>query len=71
MKAYLLGRLSNLTAWLGFAILLGEITLHAGDISTLMIVLAILLIVVPEEKVRSTTTDWTTSINNWLENDKD
>lgn len=67
MKAYLLSRLTSMPAWLGFAVLLGELILHARDISTLMILLAAALIALPEDRIRKQTNEWARQIKSWME----
>lgn len=69
MKEYLLSRLTSLPAWLGMAVLLGELILHARDVSTLMLLLAAALIALPEDRIRRQTEEWARQIKTWTEGD--
>jgi hypothetical protein len=62
MKNYLLGRAESLTAWIGFIGFILEIVLHLGNASTLMLVLFVVLIVMPETKFRDLFADWTKKV---------
>lgn len=64
---YFLGRMSSMSAWIGILLFIAEIVLHLGNVSTLMLVLAVVLIVVPEETVRTTFAKWTEEVRDWLE----
>lgn len=62
IKKYLLGRAESLTAWIGFIGFILEIVLHLGNVSTLMLVLFVVLVVLPEAKFRELFAEWTTKI---------
>lgn len=62
MKNYLLSRAESLTAWIGIIGLVLEVVLHMGHTSTIMVILFILLIVLPEANFRTLFADWTKSI---------
>lgn len=66
MKDYLVGRMQSMTAWIGAILFVAELLLHMGSVSTLMLVLAVVLVVVPEDSVRSTFANWTRRVNEWL-----
>lgn len=62
IKKYLLSRTSSLTAWLGVIGFILEIVLHLGNVSTIMLVLFVLLIVLPEDTFRAMFADWSKQI---------
>lgn len=64
IKKYLLGRAESTTAWIGFIGFILEIVLHMGAVSTLMLVLFVALIVLPEGKFKALFSDWTQKIKN-------
>lgn len=53
LEAYLLSRTESTSAWIGFIGLILEIVLHLGNVSTIMVVLFVLLIVLPENTIKS------------------
>jgi hypothetical protein len=66
MMNYLLGRMSSMSAWIGALLFIAEILLHLGNVSTLMLVLAVVLVVVPEETVRGQFVKLTARVHAWL-----
>lgn len=62
IKSYLLNRAESTTAWIGFVGIILEFVLHLGNVSTLMLVLFVLLIVLPEATIKSWFAGWTTKI---------
>ncbi len=65
LKKYLLGRAESLTSWIGFIGFILEIFLHIGNVSTLMLVLFVLLIVLPEAKFSEIFQGWTKKIKDF------
>lgn len=62
IKKYLLGRAESLAAWIGFLGVILEIILHMGNVSTLMLVLFVALIIMPEVKFKDLFNGWTKRI---------
>lgn len=62
IKKYLLGRADSITAWVGFLGFVLEIVLHLGNVSTIMLILFLLLIVLPEANFRDLFKSWSKNI---------
>jgi hypothetical protein len=62
IKNYLLSRAESTTAWIGFVGAILEVMLHLGNVSTLMLVLFVMLIVLPEATIKTWFAGWTTKI---------
>lgn len=67
MKKYLLSRATSLPAWIGALLFVLEIVLHMGNVSTLMLVLAALLVVLPEEAIQRRRKEWEEQLRGWAD----
>ena len=52
IKQYLIGRVTDVTAWIGLLGFVLEIILHLGNVSMIMLILFVVLIIKPESEWR-------------------